>query len=618
MKKILISLAAVLALLLAACSRPQPRTIETPEVTATNCSNLSLNRLELNDSATVISFHVSYRPGWWIRLAESTHLAAAGKEYPVTATDGITLGEQLTMPDSGETDFTLTFAPLPLDTKSFDFTEGTDDGWVFYGIDATGKGLDTDAWLAEIPDEALHTDTCVPFTAPVLKAAPSMLRFHMTAYRPEYGNKLRLTFLHLAGNNGTTLTLDENGEASLPITLYGTTLLNAFPEDLTGGTINVLLAPGDTTDIYITPGIFADYKAPTDAENTPPHTPYVYSTGRYAALDRALSRINGLAITPELDWHMTPQQYIAAYLDAREKKVNAIAASEQPDAVKEYAIRTANLTTISGVRNAWNNLANLYYDQNGREGLLDSIKIEITPEQYAAVAPLVDGDDSEYLTQPALGGILQQFDWKDYGAAGAFFTEAPQYIDAFSKAESATLDDAQAAALDTLSLPFYAQAARMRQQEAQKAFEDAAKALEEAQRLLAEGAQIPDELLFDAIVAPHKGKVVLVDLWNTWCAPCRSSIKLNEPLKTGEFAGKDIVWIYIADESSDPEQYAQMIKDIKGEHHKVNAKQIEIINNRFGVDGIPYYILVDRNGKAVGRPDLRNHSELIKVLHEAL
>ncbi len=129
---------------------------------------------------------------------------------------------------------------------------------------------------------------------------------------------------------------------------------------------------------------------------------------------------------------------------------------------------------------------------------------------------------------------------------------------------------------------------------------------------------VPGEQLFEEIIGKHKGNVVLVDLWNTWCGPCRGAIAHNEPLKTGELADDDIVWIYIADESSDVNKYADMIKNIKGEHYLVNEQQIQAIRKAFDVDGIPFYILVDREGKAVGHPDFRDKNLLIKGIKEKL
>ena len=109
---------------------------------------------------------------------------------------------------------------------------------------------------------------------------------------------------------------------------------------------------------------------------------------------------------------------------------------------------------------------------------------------------------------PELSSIFGEFNWTDHGAKGALFTELPVYAKAYQSAKAAKLSDSETAALEALSQPFYAQAAKLRQAEGQKAFE-------EAQKSIAENPEVSDEYLFDAIVAPHKGKVVLVDLWNT-------------------------------------------------------------------------------------------------------
>ena len=50
--------------------------------------------------------------------------APDGKEYKALKAEGITLGEKFFMPESGETEFSLTFEPLPMDAASFTFKEG--------------------------------------------------------------------------------------------------------------------------------------------------------------------------------------------------------------------------------------------------------------------------------------------------------------------------------------------------------------------------------------------------------------------------------------------------------------------------------------------------------------
>lgn len=48
------------------------------------------------------------------------------------------------------------------------------------------------------------------------------------------------------------------------------------------------------------------------------------------------------------------------------------------------------------------------------------------------------------------------------------------------------------------------------------------------------------------------------------------------------------------------------------------ASQIRNIRKRFDVDGIPYYILVDRSGKATGHPDYRDHDKMKEGIKAAL
>jgi len=104
--------------------------------------------------------------------------------------------------------------------------------------------------------------------------------------------------------------------------------------------------------------------------------------------------------------------------------------------------------------------------------------------------------------------------------------------------------------------------------------------------------------IFDAIIKKYKGKVIYVDFWATWCGPCRSGIEQIKPLKE-ELAGKDIVFVYITDQSSPQSTWSNMIPDIKGEHYRVSNDEWNYLKAMFNVSGIPHYVLVGKTGEII-------------------
>lgn len=110
--------------------------------------------------------------------------------------------------------------------------------------------------------------------------------------------------------------------------------------------------------------------------------------------------------------------------------------------------------------------------------------------------------------------------------------------------------------------------------------------------------------IFKQIVAPYKGKPVLVDLWATWCGPCRMAMRTIQPLKE-EFWGK-CAFVYVTGPSSPKATWTSMIKDIHGDHYYVSEAQWATLAKQFQVQGIPAYIVVDAKGnvqqKHIGFP----------------
>jgi thiol-disulfide isomerase/thioredoxin len=130
--------------------------------------------------------------------------------------------------------------------------------------------------------------------------------------------------------------------------------------------------------------------------------------------------------------------------------------------------------------------------------------------------------------------------------------------------------------------------------------------------------QQADEDVFPFILSKFKGKPILLDFWETWCGPCRQANKELKPVKE-ELADKDIVYVYVASESSPSETWANMIIDLPGEHFRLSEKQRNYIANTFG-SAVPTYFFIDRQGnikdKQVGFPGVQQMKEKLLQLLE--
>ena len=104
--------------------------------------------------------------------------------------------------------------------------------------------------------------------------------------------------------------------------------------------------------------------------------------------------------------------------------------------------------------------------------------------------------------------------------------------------------------------------------------------------------------IFDSIIKKFKGKVIYVDFWATWCAPCRDGIEQIKPLKA-ELADKNIVFVYITNPTSPEKAYKEMIPNIRGEHFRLSQDEWNYLVKKFNIYGIPHYALVDKTGKLI-------------------
>ena len=116
---------------------------------------------------------------------------------------------------------------------------------------------------------------------------------------------------------------------------------------------------------------------------------------------------------------------------------------------------------------------------------------------------------------------------------------------------------------------------------------------------------VAPENILQTILDRYKGKVVLIDLWATWCGPCRAGHKAMAPMKE-QMKGQNIQFVYITSPSSPQTTWQEMIKDIDGAHYYLTEEQNHYILSHFESVGIPTYAIYDTKGhqtyKNIGFP----------------
>ncbi len=105
------------------------------------------------------------------------------------------------------------------------------------------------------------------------------------------------------------------------------------------------------------------------------------------------------------------------------------------------------------------------------------------------------------------------------------------------------------------------------------------------------------------ILAPYRGKVVYTDIWGTWCGPCKHDMKLFAPAAKEALKGRDVVFLYFANRSSDA-SWKQIIKEYgcvgpQTVHYNLPAEQQEAVERILLNRGYPSYALFDKEGKLV-------------------
>jgi thiol-disulfide isomerase/thioredoxin len=124
-------------------------------------------------------------------------------------------------------------------------------------------------------------------------------------------------------------------------------------------------------------------------------------------------------------------------------------------------------------------------------------------------------------------------------------------------------------------------------------------------------------------IEDYKGKIVLLDLWASWCKPCLAEMHHIQKIKDHFKNRTDLVFVYLS-QDSDEQDWKNAIEKYKvnGINGIISQEHSEEISRKYMDVGLPTYKIILKDGsihkKTVPYPSQNEGKDLISLLEEAL
>ncbi len=639
----LLALAAlVCAMLMSAQSTFAGKTkvFTEPRCLGANTKTVSITKVEFTDSATIVSFHLKFKPGSWVKIANDSYLVGENiaKKYMVIKGEGIVIGEQHTTPESGEDDFKVLFEPMPKNTRAFDFIEGvTPNGFSILGVHDRTRPI-------KIKTPKKEFQMTKGLEAEFFKSDTVRVRGRIEGYSPDLGFKT-LAFMreNPMRHESTPKTILINEDGSFEFSYLGHHPKEEFllvkHNDIYAA-IFIYTIPGQTTEfVSDLQGNVTYTKMPEGpfARNISlkhDHSDFTdYSYSEFATDMEVHPSFSDFCKTAmcKLDERMQLAEYIYQRYDYSpwERHLSNCYISLRFgtrifDHELQHSIYSIRLSTQSMSRDSlvaeYKDINNLQFMRrmpyNDPTALVFN-EAEIFFNRYEFTSILNDGPT--VLTLPFIlhqDTIKAETDKKICGQdKTSFFYKAIMVRDFFSTL-NLRLWDNNPEIKDSL----YRHRRRLVEHSALQAEIDRIyEEDKEKSKLVTKMPLSMESIKFRQILDKYKGKYVMVDFWGMGCGPCRQGIRNSVEMRKGLRDNPDIEFVFInATGESSPEAYKEFVDTyLEGEEvYEVSTDEYNMFMTLFKFNGIPHYEFFDREGNIINdKAHYTNTAEEFLQLH---
>ena len=556
-----------------------------------------ITKVELKQTETVLHVCANYRPGSWIRFAKESFLQTPdGTKYGITSgaktneqESDLQLDSLFWMPASGKADLALHFKPVPLDTKEMDFLEGYNDGdFKFWNIN-DGKTKQKTV----LPDDWKNVQYAKDETLPAAKINKGIatikvkmlgykkgmgLQFYVGGFTP-LGSKERFQKFFPFADDGTVKV-----EVPLWLTREVTVGVQgmAFPQ--------IIIGPGQETNILM--------KVTSD------NKPFVAFKGYMAktnmdlinAYDTFKSFKDGDNTYLKVKESNTKEERLQCLQDIFDQRVAAINKFKCTKAAKDLMCMTAEEDFVKWSRQFEFQFSQYKLDDDGTV-IMTQENIYEKMQKNKDLLALTDEERNytyKYLDEPASPCCLA------FWQSGASYDPNEREKNAYNadlRALSFIMSTDHEILIKSTLNGMENEDCKNVYHEYQAEQQRIAKELASQESVfIKKFDDVAPENILQTILDRYKGKVVLIDIWATWCGPCKAGHQMMAPWKQ-ELKGKNIQFIYITSSTSPLATWQEMIKNIDGDHYYLTREQYNYVLQHYESEGIPTYAIYDAQGQ---------------------